>query len=192
MQPNFFVLFAAGQLDQLPASYLAGVRVPDAAANVLPEFVRSFPGVTVLALDKLIAQVGAVFGQIISAVQLLLGFLLAAGMAVVVATLLASLDARQQEAVLLRTLGAQRAYLVKGLLSEFVALGMLAGLLAAACAEIAMALIAERLFDLPVRLHPWLWLALPLAGALLVASSGWLTTRHITRVPPMQSMRALG
>jgi len=54
-----------------------------------------------------------------------------------------------------------------------------------------MALIAYRLFELPVRLHPWLWLALPLAGALLVGASGWLTTRHITRVPPMQSIRAL-
>ncbi len=192
MQPNFFVIFAAGQLDPLPASYLTGVRVPAAAAGVLPEFVRSFPGVTVLALDKLIAQVGAVFGQIITAIQLLLGFLLAAGMAVVIATLLASLDARQQEAVLMRTLGAQRAYLAKGLWSEFIALGVLAGLLASVCAEIAMALIAERLFDLPLRLHPWLWLTLPLAGALLVGMSGWLTTRHITRVPPMQSIRALG
>jgi putative ABC transport system permease protein len=36
-----------------------------------------------------------------------------------------------------------------------------------------------------------LWLALPLAGALLVSASGWLTTRHITRVPPMQSLREL-
>jgi putative ABC transport system permease protein len=191
MQPNFFVIFAAGQLDPLPASYLTGVRVPDDAAGVLPEFVRSFPGVTVLALDKLITQVGAVFGQIITAIQLLLGFLLAAGMAVVIATLLASLDARQQEAVLMRTLGAQRAYLAKGLWSEFIALGVLAGLLASVCAEIAMALIAERLFDLPLRLHPWLWLMLPGAGALLVGMSGWLTTRHITRVPPMQSIRAL-
>lgn len=192
MQPNFFVIFAAGPLDDLPASYLAGVRIPDNATGVLPEFVRSFPGVTVLALDKLIAQVGAVFNQIIAAVQLLLGFLLAAGMAVVVATLLASLDARQQEAVLLRTLGAQRAYLAKGLLSEFVALGLLAGLLAAASAEIAMALIAERLFDLPVKLHPRLWFALPAAGAALVCASGWLTARHIVRVPPMQSIRTLG
>jgi putative ABC transport system permease protein len=133
-----------------------------------------------------------VFAQIIGAIQLLLGFLLAAGMAVVIATLLASLDARQQEAVLLRTLGAQRAYLAKALLSEFLALGALAGLLASACAEIAMAMIANRLFELPVRLHPWLWLALPLAGALLVGMSGWLTTRHITRVPPMQSIRELG
>lgn len=192
MQPNFFVIFAPGQLDALPASSIASVYVPPDAAGVLPGFVKAFPGITVLALDKLIANIEAVFAQIIGAIQLLLGFLLAAGMAVVVATLLASLDARQQEAVLLRTLGAQRAYLAKGLWSEFIALGLLAGLLASACAEIAMALIADRLFDLPLRPHPWLWLALPLAGALLVGMSGWLTTRHITRVPPMQSIRALG
>jgi putative ABC transport system permease protein len=191
MQPNFFVIFAPGQLDALPASSIASVYVPPSAAGMLPAFVKAFPGVTVLALDKLIANIEAVFDQIIGAIQLLLGFLLAAGMAVVIATLLASLDARQQEAVLLRTLGAQRAYLAKGLWSEFLALGLLAGLLASACAEIAMALIGDRLFELPVRLHPWLWLALPLAGALLVGMSGWLTTRHITRVPPMQSMRAL-
>ncbi len=192
MQPNFFVIFAPGQLDALPAASIASVYVPPGASGMLPGFVKAFPGVTVLALDKLIANIEAVFAQIIGAIQLLLGFLLAAGMAVVIATLLASLDARQQEAVLLRTLGAQRAYLSKALWSEFIALGLLAGLLASACAEIAMALISDRLFELPARLHPWLWLALPLAGALLVGMSGWLTTRHITRVPPMQSIRALG
>ncbi len=191
MQPNFFVIFAPGQLDDLPASSIASVHVPASSTGMLPGFVRAFPGVTVLALDKLIANIESVFDQIIGAIQLLLGFLLAAGMAVVVATLLASLDARQQEAVLLRTLGAQRAYLAKSLWSEFLALGVLAGLLASACTEIAMALIGERLFDLPLRLHPWLWIVLPLAGALLVATSGWLTTRHITRVPPLQSLRAL-
>jgi putative ABC transport system permease protein len=52
----------------------------------------------------------------------------------------------------------------------------------------AMALISDRLFELPPRLHPGLWLALPLAGALLVGTSGWLTTR----VPPMQLIRELG
>ena len=191
MQPNFFVIFAPGQLDALPASSIASLYVPPDAAGVLPSFIKMFPGITVLALDRLIANLEAVFAQIIGAIQLLLGFLLAAGMAVVIATLLASLDARQQEAVLLRTLGAQRAYLAKSLWSEFLALGLLAGLLASACAEIAMALIAQRLFELPLRLHPWLWLALPVAGALLVGMSGWLTTRHITRVPPMQSIRAL-
>lgn len=191
MQPNFFVIFAPGQLDALPTSAIASVYVPPDAAGMLPGFIRSFPGITVLALDKLIANIEAVFAQIIGAVQLLLGFLLAAGVAVVVATLLASLDARRQEAVLLRILGAQRAYLAGALWSEFLALGFLAGLLASACAEVAMALIADRMFDLPLRLHPWLWLALPVAGALLIGFSGWLTTRHITRVPPMQSIRTL-
>ena len=73
-----------------------------------------------------------------------------------------------------------------------VTLGLLAGLLACVSAEVAMALIAARLFDLPMTLHPWLWFALPAAGAALVGASGWLTTRHIVRVPPMQSIRALG
>lgn len=191
MQPNFFVIFSPGALDTLPASYIASVFVPP-GAHVMPDFVKTFPGITVLALDTLIGKLEAVFARIIGAIQLLLGFLLAAGMAVVVATLLASLDARQQEAVLLRTLGAERAWLAKGLLAEFAALGILAGLIASACAEIAMMILADRLFDLPGRLHPWLWLALPAAGALLVMASGWLTTRHITRVPPMQSIRALG
>ena len=192
MQPNFFVIFAPGQLDTLPASSIASVYVPPGASSMLPGFVKAFPGVTILALDKLIANIEVVFDQIIGAIQLLLGFLLAAGMAVVIATLLASLDARQQEAILLRTLGAQRAYLAKALWSEFLALGLLAGLLASVCAEIAMALISDRLFELSVHVHPWLWLALPLSGALLVGMSGWLTTRHITRVPPMQSIRELG
>jgi putative ABC transport system permease protein len=192
MQPNFFVIFAPGQLDALPAASIASVHVPSSADAVMTDFVKRFPGVTVLALDKLIANIQAVFDQVIGAIQLLLGFLLAAGVAVVVATLLASLDARQQESVLLRTLGARRAYLAQSLLSEFLALGLLAGLLASLCAEIAMALIAQRLFDLPPQLHPWLWGVLPLAGAMLVAGAGWLTTRHITRVPPLQSIRALG
>ena len=91
----------------------------------------------------------------------------------------------------MRTLGAQRAYLAKSLWTEFVALGLLAGLLASVCAEAAMGIIAERLFELPLQLHPWLWGALPMIGALLIGASGWLTTRHITLVPPMQSIRAL-
>ena len=191
MQPNFFVIFAPGQLDRMPANYIASVYIPPAQTSLLPEFVKTFPGVTVIALDKLIANLEAVFNQILGAIQLLLGFLLAAGLAVVLATLLASLDARQQEAVLLRTLGAARAYLARGLWSEFIVLGLLAGLLASVCAEVAMAIIADRMFDLAPQFHPWLWGVLPVTGALLIGASGWLTTRHITRVQPMQSLRAL-
>jgi putative ABC transport system permease protein len=191
MQPNFFVIFAPGQLDGMPANYIASVYIPPAQTGLLPEFVKAFPGVTVIALDKLIANLEAVFNQIISAIQLLLGFLLAAGLAVVIATLLASLDARQQEAVLLRTLGAQRAYLSKSLSSEFIILGSLSGLLASICAEVAMAVIARRLFELPAQLHPWLWILLPATGAAIVGVTGWLLTRSITYIPPMQSIRAL-
>jgi putative ABC transport system permease protein len=110
MQPNFFVIFAPGQLDALPASSIASVYVPPDATGVLPGFVKTFPGITVLALDKLIANIETVFAQIIGAIQLLLGFLLAAGMAVVIATLWPASTRGKQEAVLLRYRRAARPF----------------------------------------------------------------------------------
>jgi putative ABC transport system permease protein len=85
LQPNFFVIFAPGQLDALPASGIAAVHIAAGSSELLSGLVRGFPGITVLALDKLIADLEAAFAQIIGALQLLLGFLLAAGMAVVIA-----------------------------------------------------------------------------------------------------------
>jgi putative ABC transport system permease protein len=192
MQPNFYVIFAPGQLDTLPANFIASVYVPPTATTVMPGFVERFPGVTVIALGALIANLVAIIAQVVGAIQLLLGFLLAAGLAVVFATLLAGLDARREEFVMLRTLGAQRRYLSHSLLSEFMLLGLLAGGLASACAELAMAFIAQRLFDLQPQFHGGLWLVLPLAGALLIGAGGWLTTRRIAQVPPMQTLRAMG
>lgn len=188
MQPNFFVIFSPGALDAFPASYIASVYIPP-GDTVMAGFVKAFPGVTVLALDTLIGKLEAVFSRIVEAIQLLMGFLLAAGLAVVAATVLAGLDARRHEAVLLRAFGASRAWLARGLLGEFALLGLFAGVLATLFAEIAMALIASRIFDFEPRLHPWLWGLLPIVGAALVAAIGWLTTRAITRVPPIAALR---
>jgi putative ABC transport system permease protein len=191
MQPNFFVIFAPGQLDDFSASYIASVYIPEQAKSVVPAFIKAFPTVTVIALDKVIENVQAVLAQVAAAVELLLGFLLLAGVAVTVAALLSSLDERRREAVLLRTLGAQKSFLRSSMWSEFLVLGLLAGLLAAACTEATMALVSHRLFDLTPRLHPWVWWAVPVAGALVLSAAGWLTTRRIAQVTPMRALRML-
>ena len=162
MQPNFFVIFAPGQLDALPASSIASVHVPAGKASVLPRFVKAFPGITVLALDKAHRQyrsrVRADHRRDSTA---------------------AGISARCRHGRRHRHATRQprrapagsrpaahpgrpaRLSGQKRCGASFIALGSLAGLLASACAEIAMAMIAHRLFELPVRLHPWLWLALP-------------------------------
>lgn len=191
MQPNFYVIFSPGVLSEATASYITAVHVPAARKSVMASFVKQFPTVTLIAVDKIIADIEAVVAQVVAAIELLLAFLLLSGVAVLVAALLASLDERRQEAVMLRTLGARQAFVRVSLWSEFLVLGALAGLLAAALTEAAMYQVAQEMFELEPKFHPWLWWLVPGAGALLVAGSGWAATRRITRVTPLQALRAM-
>jgi putative ABC transport system permease protein len=105
---------------------------------------------------------------------------------------LASLDERVKEAVVLRTLGAQRNFLQASLAAEFISLGLMAGLLAAAGAEAFAYYVSTAVFELAFAFHPWVWLVGPASGALLVLVFGSLATRRVTTVAPMTALRETG
>jgi putative ABC transport system permease protein len=72
---------------------------------------------------------------------------------------------------------------------EFAVLGGMAGLVAAVGAETTVAILHRQVFDLPVTVHPLLWLAAPVTGALLIGSVGLMGTRKLVSTPPMQVLR---
>ncbi len=90
----------------------------------------------------------------------------------------------------LRTLGAHRRQLSIAVLAEFVALGVLAGTIAAiGAAGLGMAL-AERVFKLEGYWPPvGSQLALIAGAATLVAFAGWVGTLRIARTPPITILR---
>jgi putative ABC transport system permease protein len=90
---------------------------------------------------------------------------------------------------LLRTFGAKRHTVMAGLASEFLALGLLAGVFAAAGATVLGMLAASRLFDLDYTVDPVLWLAAMIAGMLLVGVSGTLAARGAVNAPPVNTLR---
>ena len=51
-------------------------------------------------------------------------------------------------------------------------------------------LIAIELFDLPGRIGPAVWWLGIGAGTLVVAAVGWLATRRLLAVPPMQVLNS--
>ena len=75
---------------------------------------------------------------------------------------------------------------------EFAILGLASGLMGALLAELATAAIYLAWFDLAPRLHGWLWLALPLGGALLIGIIGHLLSRDLRRQAPAASLGLLG
>lgn len=187
-QPNFYMIFQPGTLQDLPATYLTSFYLPPGHDADVVRLARSFPAVTLLQVEALLAQLRGILAQVTLAVEYVLLFVLAAGLCVLFAGLQATLDERLRQGALLRALGAERRLLVRARRLEFALLGAVSGLLAALGCELVSALLYRFAFDLPWHLHPWL-LLLPALGALLVSGAGLLGTRRALNASPLQVLR---
>jgi putative ABC transport system permease protein len=117
-------------------------------------------------------------------------FTLLAGLSVLYAAITLTADERNHEAALLRALGAPRAKLHASLLTEFVVLGALAGIVGALGASILTYVLAKRVFNLPFAINYELWVIGVLAGAIGVGIAGVLGTRAVLNSPPGIVLRA--
>jgi putative ABC transport system permease protein len=108
---------------------------------------------------------------------------------VLLAAIQATRDERRYESAILRTLGASRRVVLAGVASEFTALGMLSGTLAALGATLAGWLLATQLFDLEYTLDPWVWVIGLAAGTIIVGGAGTFAARGVINHPPISTLR---
>jgi len=186
---NFFVLLPPGVIDDFPATHITSFHLPPAARDGLGDLVRSFPSVTVIDVEALLGHVRRIIERVTLAVEFVFGFSLLAGLAVLSAAIHATLDQRRHEASLLRALGARRRDLLRALAVEFLLLGALAGLLAAAAASAVGWLLARQVFDLAWSGGGGLWLFGPLAGMAVVGLAGLAGTWRVASQPPLAVLR---
>lgn len=178
---NFFFVIQPEADVALPISYISNFALKPRAieANQLTQqLAEAAPGVLLIDAEKILAQIQTIMTQASWGVSALYGFTLMASLIVLFTATLASQQSRVQSWMLLRTLGANHATLVKVGLTEFMILGALAGFLAATLAQLASFLISQWLLDLPLHFNPLLWLTSLLAGILILLTIGWLTQRR--------------
>ncbi|TVT82805.1 ABC transporter permease [Pseudomonas sp. H3(2019)] len=187
-QPNFFMIFQPGTLKDLPATYLTSFYLAAGHDQQIIDLSRAFPAVTILQVEALLAQLRSILEQVTLAVEYVLLFVLAAGMAVLFSGLQATLDERIRQGALLRALGAERQLLVKARRIEFGLLGAVSGLLAALGSELVSLVLYRYAFDLAWHPHPWL-LWLPVIGALLIGGAGVFGTRRALNASPLTVLR---
>jgi putative ABC transport system permease protein len=184
-RPNFYMIFPPGVIDRYPATWMTSFYLQKADKPLLRELVARYPAVTVLEMDQVIGQVERIFRQATLAVEYVLVFTLLAGFAVLFAALQSSQDDRLYEGALLRALGGSRRQLRAGHLAEFTALGGLAGLLAAMGTECLAWVLYSEVLQLEHSFRWPVWIAAPLAGALLIGAAGYRATRAVVERSPM-------
>ncbi|WP_231489518.1 ABC transporter permease [Billgrantia saliphila] len=191
-RPNFFVIFPPGVLERFGHSYITAFHLNSGEGDTMRRLVQAFPGVSLLNVDAILAQVREVITQVTRAVELVLGFVLLAGISVLYAALTASRPARAHESGLMRVFGAGGRLISRVQGAEFAILGLASGAMGALLAELATAGIYLAWLDLAPRPHPWLWFALPVGGALLVGVIGHLLSHGLRRQAPAASLGLLG
>jgi putative ABC transport system permease protein len=187
---NFFALFSPGLLDDTPRTYITAVRVGSGSAW-MTALLRDYPNVLVIDVGALLQQVQTIIEEVARAVEFVFLFTLLGGVLVLEAAIAATQDERRFDAAILRTLGASRRQLSAAQVAEFVALGGLAGLVAAAGATTIGYVLADRVFLIPFGWNPWVWLLGVAGGAIGVAAAGWLGTRATLQQPPLAMLRQL-
>jgi putative ABC transport system permease protein len=179
LQPNFFMILSPDLMARFPATYLTAFYLPPEQQPLLNQLARQFPTISVLSVDNILKQVNDIIAQVSLALTVILALVFAAAVLVLVAQVQATLEQRQQELAILRTLGAKTVFLRRAVLAEFAALGLMAGIFATVLAEVLLAILQVRLFELPFSLHWNLWWIGPGLGMLLITGLGFLLLRKL-------------
>jgi len=189
-KPNFFMVLSPNALQGFPASYITALYASEDDDESLLALMREFPSVTLIDLEASLSQVRDVMDKASLAVQAVFLFTLFAGLAVLWAAVQSSLDERSFESAILRTLGASRKRVLSGVAVEFLAIGLLAGVLAATGASLAAWHLSVNLYGLEYHFSWTVWLAGPLLGMLFVGVSGLLATWKVVTHSPVNVLRA--
>ena len=213
MRANFFVMYPVNRMTTgagfgVPTTYIAAFRAPQRVAgahavaeantqapSVKPtptfdnQLINRFPNVTNVDMGATLNQVQSVLSQVVSAVEFLFLFTLAAGLVVLFAAVTATREERAREYAVLRALGASNQLLANVQRAELAGIGALAGLLAT-CVAMAMGWgLARFAFEFEWTASPWVPLLGAVVGALLALAAGWWGLRDVLRRPVVQTLR---
>jgi putative ABC transport system permease protein len=191
MQPNFYMMFSPGTLEQFAHTYITSFYLPATKTALLNRLLKQFPAVTILDVDLILQQIKRILTQLTAAINYLLYFALLAGFLVLFAAVFTTLDARIYAGVLMRTLGAKRHFLQKIQWIEFSALGFIAGILAVLMAQVMIYALYHWVLKMDYSINLYLCISFPLLSAFLIGLAGLWGTRSVVNHSPMRVLRDL-
>lgn len=191
-ETNFFVVFATGVLERAPQMLVTLTRVEDPVARgtLQRRMAERYPNVTAIDLSQVQQAIEGVLDKATLAVRFMALFSLATGAIVLVGAVATSRFQRVREGVLLKTLGATRAQVLRVMITEYLALGIMASMASVVLASVAGWALAKYVFDQTFAL-PLLPLG-ALAGGLVfvTVTVGLWNSGEILNRTPLEVLRA--
>jgi putative ABC transport system permease protein len=190
-EPNFFAVFHPAALDGAPRTWVMLAHADGAAerASIQRLLVDRFPNIAILDLTQLQTAVDDVLGRVSTVIRFLAAFSIATGFIVLLGAVATGRLQRIRESVLLKTLGATRRQIGTILVTEYLALGVLASLVGGAAAIGAGWALVRWWFEVPFGVPALPLLGLAVAVTLLAGAVGVWGSREVFRRTALEAIR---
>lgn len=182
---NFFAIANPGQVDILATTYITSLYLDKQGTDLLNALIKQFPNITVIDVAAIMNHVRGIINKVVLAVQYVFGFALIAGLIVLYSTLINSMDERNYEYALLRTLGANQQKIRYLIISEFAVQGFLASLFAVIASVSILFFIAQYGLKMEFSWPLWPWTYGIGGGSIGLVLLAYLGLRKTVRTPPM-------
>lgn len=192
---NFVMVFSPNTLRDFPHNFLATIRLPkgmgrSAEVALVRDLGQQFPTVSAIRVRDAIDQVNKVFAKIMSAVQVAGSVTLLAGALVLAGALATAQRRRILEAVILKTIGAQRRQILAAHALEYALLAGLAALVAIVLGTIIAWIAVTQIMDLEFVFSLNAVFLTLTAAAGLIALFGGMGTWAVLRARPVPVLRS--
>ncbi|MEW6991671.1 ABC transporter permease [Colwelliaceae bacterium 6441] len=188
-QLNFIMIFNQVVLADFPSTSISAWNVAPEKKDLFYQLISQYPTISMIDFDSIMKQLTQMIEQVTIAIELILVLVVLAGSLVLVAQVQASMEERERELAILRTLGAKGTLLRNSVLFEFIALGGIAGLMASIGMEIGVFLLQTQTFDMAGSFHFSYWLVGILSGAGFVGLIGMLSCYRLLNLTSVTLIR---
>ena len=194
VQTNFFVVFPVGVLESAPQTYALVTKTTstEQSAALQRTVVQQHPNISAIDLSMLLQTLETILQRISFAVRFMAFFSIAAGLVVLLGTVLTTRAQRRKENALLRVLGASRGQIRQILAIEYLFVGGFAGVTGLLLAFISSWALTYYLFE--VTFVPTVYSFLLALGIVIFVTmiTGMLGSRGVTSRSPLEVLRSEG
>lgn len=182
-EPNFFVQFQSGVLDEAPKTYLAAVAsmAPQMKTELQNGLVAKFPNVSIVDISRVVEKIQAIFHKIELAMQVLSFFSVGVGILLLILIVRQEVLAMRWEINLLKVLGARYSSLRAVLLLRFVGIVLVSTLFGVGFSMGATTLLAHNVFEIAGSPNWMLAVAVVGWGTLLSVPAVLFVARKVLR-----------
>ena len=153
------------------------------------DIVKAFPSVTVINGESTAKTVGEIIGQLSKVVSFFTFFSLGAGILILLSSIVSTNIQRTQEAIFYKLVGANRSFITKVFIFEYLFIGILSSIIALLLSSLATYSICKFFLEIDFIFLSYQALIYSISTVIIIVVIGYLSSINVIRKKPIEYIR---